>query len=307
MSTPVFERAHTVEPGVCDQLSGLVRRVTAPNASPYTFTGTATYIVGQGEVAVIDPGPARDDHLAALLAALAGEKVAGIFVTHTHTDHSPLARALADKTQAPIYSFGAHGAGAAGRPNTTQIAGEKLDMGVDLDFTPDTTLRHGQVVHGAGWSLEAVHTPGHTSNHLCFALPQEKTLFTGDHVMGWSTTLVSPPDGHMGDYMASLRQLLDRGEQLYWPGHGGVVHQPRRFVRALVGHREAREATFLKRLKSGDRTVGDIVKAVYSGLSPKLHYAAALTTLAHLIALSERGKIAPLGPHGLDTPYQVMD
>ena len=289
---------------MCEPLSALVRRVTAANASPYTFTGTATYIVGHGEVAVIDPGPDQSDHLQALLAALAGETVVGIFVTHTHTDHSPLARRLADETQAPVFAFGAHG---AGRPNPVAIAGESLDIGADRDFAPDATLAPGQMVHGPGWSLEAVHTPGHTSNHLCFALEQEKTLFSGDHVMGWSTTLVSPPDGHMGDYMASLRQLLDRDEQVYWPGHGGAVHQPRRYVRALVGHREAREAAFVKRLKAGDQTVGDIVQAVYSGLSPNLQYAAALTTLAHLVSLTERGRIAPNGDHGLETNYRATD
>lgn len=304
MSTPPTEPPQTAPAGTCQTLSPLIRRVTAGNAGPYTHAGTATYIVGHGQVAVIDPGPDRADHLTALLAALAGETVAGIFVTHTHTDHSPLAKRLGQATGSEIFAFGAHG---AGRQHQTHIVGEALDMGVDLEFAPDITCPHGHIVDGPGWSLEAVHTPGHTSNHLCFSLRQENTLFTGDHVMGWSTTLVCPPDGHMGDYMASLRRLLERDDQLFWPGHGDAVRQPRRYVRALIGHREMREAAFVKRLEAGDRTVGDIVKAVYAGLTPKLQYAAALTTLAHLIALSERGLVAPVSAHGLDTEYRITN
>lgn len=300
MAPPNFNSRQDVKPGECETLSPLVRRIVAGNAGPYTFTGTATYIVGRTEVAIIDPGPDDDDHLEAILAATRATPVSHILVTHTHLDHTALAPRLAEATGAPVLGFGGHG---KGRLDIEAVG----DAGADRNFRPHGTLGDGARIEGPGWNLAALHTPGHTSNHLCFALQNEAALFTGDHVMGWSTTMVAPPDGHMGDYMSSLRRLLERRDQVYWPGHGGPVVQPRRFVRALVSHREAREQAFVKRLRAGDRTVRDIVGKVYSNLDERLQTAAALTTLAHLLDLVERGAVEAEGPLGLNARFRVKD
>jgi glyoxylase-like metal-dependent hydrolase (beta-lactamase superfamily II) len=300
MASPNFNSRQDVTPGVAEAVSPLVRRVVAGNASPYTFTGTATYIVGAGEVAIIDPGPDEEAHLQALLDATRGERVSHILVTHTHLDHTGLRRRLVEATGAPTFGFGPHG---SGRP-VRLAAAAAGEAGGDRDFVPDYRIGDGDVVEGQGWRLRAVHTPGHTSNHLSFALDAEAAFFSGDHVMGWSTTMVAPPDGHMGDYMASLRALLERKDDVYWPGHGGPVEQPRRFVRALISHREAREQAFLKRLQEGDRTVGQIVESVYRGLDERLKRPAALTALAHLIDLVERGDVEVLGPLGLEAEFR---
>ena len=206
--------------GVVDQVSPLIRRVIARNPSPFTFYGTGTYIVGRGEVAVIDPGPLLHDHVLALEAALAGERVSHILITHTHSDHSPAAAPLKAATGAPTYGFGPHG---SGRPE----ADVRVEEDGDRDFRPDHEIRDGAVLEGPGWRLEAVHTPGHTSNHLCFALAEERALFTGDHVMGWSTSVISPPDGDMQAYLRALRRLLERDDATYWPTHGPPITQPR--------------------------------------------------------------------------------
>jgi len=303
MVTPNFNARQKVTPGECETLSPLVRRVVAGNAGPYTFTGTATYIVGQKHVAIIDPGPDDDDHLAALLAETKAETISHILVTHTHIDHTALVPKLVEATGAPVLGYGAHGAGRAGGLKIEAVG----DTGKDESFLPDTHLRDGDQIQGQGWRLTALHTPGHTSNHLSFALDSEASVFTGDHVMGWSTTMVAPPDGHMGDYMSSLRRLLERRDNIYWPGHGGPVEQPGRFVKALVSHRQARERSFVKRLRAGDRTVGDIVANVYGGLEEKLQHAAALTTLAHLLDLLERGVVRAEGPLGLDAVFRIKN
>lgn len=303
MASPNFNSRQDVTPGECETLSPLVRRIVAGNAGPYTFTGTATYIVGRAEVAIIDPGPDDEKHLDALLAATQGATVSHILVTHTHLDHTGLAPRLAEATGAPTLGFGGHGAGAAGQPGIEAVG----DAGADKHFQPDTTLGDGERIEGPDWALTAVHTPGHTSNHMSFALDGEAALFTGDHVMGWSTTMVAPPDGHMGEYMSSLRRLLKRRDEVYWPGHGGPVVQPRRFVRALVSHREAREQAFVKRLRAGDRTIGEIVGNVYGGLDEKLKYAAALTTFAHLLDLLERGAVTVEGPLELNAVFQISE
>lgn len=303
MAAPNFNSKQDVTPGVCEPLSPLVRRVVAGNASPYTFTGTATYIVGRGDVAIIDPGPDEGDHLAALLAATSGERVSHILITHTHRDHTALVPRLAKATGASTYGFGPHG---TGRPQCVKLDAMG-DMGADLKFQPATTIDHGGVIEGDNWRLDVLHTPGHTSNHLSFALEAEDALFTGDHVMGWSTTMVAPPDGHMGDYMASLRSLVKRRDVVYWPGHGGPVVQPTRFVRALISHREARENAFVRRLKAGDRTIAEIVAAIYSELDGKLKKAAALTTLSHLIDLVEQGVVEADGPLGLEAEFRHVD
>ena len=283
-----------------ERVSPLVRRLVAGNAGPFTFTGTCTYLVGEGRVAVIDPGPDDPAHLAALLDALEGGSVSHIMVTHTHRDHSPNARALARITGAPVV-------GCAPHRRARQLAeGETaaLDASVDQDHRPDRVLDEGDAVEGWGWRLEAVPTPGHTANHLAFALPQERALFSGDHVMAWSTSVIAPPDGAMGPYLASLERVLARDDAVYWPGHGGPVREPGRFVRALIRHRRAREAAILAGLAAGDRTIPEIVGAVYPDLAPALSAAAGLSVLAHLEDLIERGRVTAGRGTGLGAEYR---
>jgi glyoxylase-like metal-dependent hydrolase (beta-lactamase superfamily II) len=291
-----FDRDFPAEPGRCDPVSPLIRRVVASNGGPYTFTGTCSYIVGRGEVAVIDPGPDDPAHVAALLEAMEGERLAQIVVTHTHRDHSPAARALGDATGAPIVGCAPHTALSAD-------GAAMMDAANDALHRPDRILREGDVVEGPGWTLEAVETPGHAANHLCFALREEEALFSGDHVMAWSTSFVGPPDGSMGAYLASLDKVRLREETVYWPGHGGPVTEPRRFVRALLHHRRQREASILNRLEAGDRSIAEIVAAIYQGLQPGLVPAAALNVLAHLEDLAQRGLVQAEGPLALDSRF----
>jgi glyoxylase-like metal-dependent hydrolase (beta-lactamase superfamily II) len=298
MTELAFERNFDVPYGTPEPVSGLVRRIVCRNPSPYTFTGTVSYIVGHGDVAIIDPGPDEDDHLQALLAAVSGETVSHIVVTHCHRDHSSLAQRLKAITAAPVFAYG--------RDPRVQAANcQTLDAGFDLSFQPDRRLRHGDVITGKDWSLEAVHTPGHTSDHLGLALAQEKALFSGDHVMAWSTSVVAPPDGNMADYFASLRLLLDRDDEVYWPGHGPPSRAPKRFVHALIAHRQMREAAILERIRLGDRTVMDVVRAVYAHLDSSLHGAAALSTLAHVEHLITQGKVAADGAASLSAQLRV--
>jgi len=286
-----FDRSFDAPAGQMVQVSPLVRRLVAPNPGPFTFTGTCSYVVGRGEVAVIDPGPGDGPHLEAILAGTAGETISTIVLTHTHRDHSPAARPLAARTGARIVGCGPH------RPSRPVADGEggMLDASADADHRPDRVLADGDTVAGEGWTLTALPTPGHTANHLAFALGEENVLFSGDHVMAWSTTIVAPPDGSMGDYMNSLSRLVDRTEALYWPGHGGPVTQPARFVRALIQHRRAREAAILDRISKGDTQIGPIVERLYEGLAPALHGAAALSVLAHLEELVAKGLVTTDG------------
>lgn len=284
------------------EVSPLVRRIVAPNPGPFTFTGTCAYIVGRGRVAVVDPGPDIPSHVEALLAAVSGEEVTHIVVTHTHKDHSPAARALAAATAAPIVGCGPH---RAARPLAEGEA-SSLEGSGDRDHAPDLELAEGDAVEGPGWTLRALSTPGHTANHLAFALPEENALFSGDHVMAWSTTIVAPPDGSMGDYMASLDKLKARREAVYWPGHGGPVRDPQRFVRALLHHRRQREGSILSRLEAGDRTIRAMVPAIYPGLSSALSGAAALSVFAHLEDLVARGKVSTDGPPTLASEYRPV-
>ncbi|HEY8578414.1 MAG TPA: MBL fold metallo-hydrolase [Beijerinckiaceae bacterium] len=284
-------------PGALQRLSPGVRRLVAPNPSPFTFTGTCTYVVGEGDVAVIDPGPESEPHLAALLAGLAGERVAHILVTHTHRDHSPGARALQAATGAPIHGCTAH----------VEIEGHasgRLDASHDLAYAPDVEMADGDTLRGAGYALTALHTPGHASNHLCFAFAQERALFSGDHVMAWSTSIVAPPDGRMSDYMASLDRLAGRDETVYWPGHGAPVTNPQRYVRGLASHRRMREASILERLAAGDAEIPAIVDRLYAGLDARLKPAAGLSVLAHLQDLVERGLVrSDMGAARLEARY----
>ncbi len=272
--------------GIAEQLSPLVRRVLARNPSPFTFTGTGTYIVGRGTVAIIDPGPADAAHLDAVAAAVAGETVSHLVVTHTHRDHSPGAIPLKAR-------LGGRIAGCA--PLVLSDDGPRADAGFDPDYAPDQVLEDGEAIAGPGWTLRAVHTPGHTSNHLCFALEEEQALFTGDHVMGWSTTVVAPPDGDMAAYMASLARLVARSDALYYPTHGAPVKEPQRMARHLMAHRRQREAQILAQLDTGPRSIAAMVQQMYAAIDPRLWPAAGLSVLAHLVDLGARGAVVQDG------------
>jgi glyoxylase-like metal-dependent hydrolase (beta-lactamase superfamily II) len=259
-----------------------IRRVLAGNPSPFTFTGTQTYIVGEGEVGVIDPGPDLPDHLHAILAATAGERVTAILCTHTHRDHSPASRPLAAATGAPIVGCA---------PLALDDDGPRADAAFDFDYAPDRVLADGETVDGPGWRLTAVATPGHTSNHLCYAMADTHALFTGDHVMGWSTTVVSPPDGDMAAYMQSLDLLLKRDDSVYFPAHGPAVEKPKRHVRALITHRRMREQQILRKLGEGEGHIPAMVETMYQGTDPRLFPAAGRSVLAHLVDLEARGLV----------------
>ena len=267
--------------GTLMRLSPLVGRVLAPNPSPFTYTGTQTYVVGVEDVAVIDPGPDDPAHLDALLAAIDGRPVSAILCTHTHRDHSPAAAPLSAQTGAPIIGCA---------PLTLDDDGPRADAAFDAPYRPDRVLADGERLGGQGWTLAAVATPGHTSNHLCFALLEEKALFTGDHVMGWSTSVVSPPDGDMAAYMASMQCLLERDDAIYYPAHGEPVESPQRLVRGMMGHRKQREGQILRFLeRNGASDIPSMVTEMYKGVDPRLHSAAGRSVLAHLIDLDGRG------------------
>jgi glyoxylase-like metal-dependent hydrolase (beta-lactamase superfamily II) len=279
-----YRRDITFEYGELETIAPGLRRIVAKNPGPFTFRGTGTYVVGEGKVAVIDPGPLDDAHIAALTGSLKGETVTHVLVTHTHNDHSPAAAPFKTAVAAPTYGFGPHAGGRRG-----EIGPE---AGGDWDFAPDIVVKDGDVIDGDGWRFEAVHTPGHTSNHLCFALPDKGILFSGDHVMGWSTSVIAPPDGNMADYMASLDKLLERSDTIYWPTHGPAITEPQRHVRAFIAHRREREAGVIACLKDGAGAVDEMVTRLYVGLDPRLHHAAGRSVLAHLHDLIERGIVA---------------
>jgi glyoxylase-like metal-dependent hydrolase (beta-lactamase superfamily II) len=264
----------------------LVRRLLAHNPSAFTFTGTGTFVVGNGTVAVIDPGPDDPAHIAALIDALKHETVSHIVITHTHMDHSPAAPALQAATGAIIVGCA---------PLVLSDDGPRADAGFDATYAPDVVMVEGDSIAGPDWTLTAVATPGHTSNHLCFALDEEKALFTGDHVMGWSTTVVAPPDGDMAAYMASLRKLLDRDDAIYHPTHGEPVTDTNRFVRGLITHRKQRENQILKLLGDGPQAIPAMVAVMYAMVDKRLHPAAGRSVLAHLIDLQARGLVTGAG------------
>ena len=296
-----FDRSVIEPTGQAITISPLVRRLVAPNGGPFTFTGTCTYLVGQGDVAVIDPGPELDAHLDALITAIGTARVSAIVVTHTHKDHSPLSRRLKALTGAPLIGCGPHQAARELGEGETNM----LDASADHDHMPDRLMQDGEEFEGEGFTLQAVATPGHTMNHLAFALRQENALFSGDHVMAWSTSIVAPPDGSMGAYMASLERLMARDETIYWPGHGGPVKEPGRFVRGLLSHRRMREATIAERVQAGDRHIVSIVEKLYAGLDPKLKGAAALSVFAHLEDMVARGLVRTEDGARLDGDYWV--
>ena len=268
--------------GKIEHVASGVRRLLAANPSPFTYTGTQTYIVGVGEIAVVDPGPDLPEHVAAILTATAGERITAILCTHTHRDHSPASRALAAATGAAIIGCG---------PLALADDGPRADAAFDFDYAPDRILADGETVSGPGWTLRAVATPGHTSNHLCFALEAEGALFTGDHVMGWSTSVIAPPDGDMGAYFASLDLLLKRDDSVYLPAHGPAIDKPHRHVRALITHRRMREKQILDRLGKGEERIDEMVTHMYRDIDPRLHGAAGRSVLAHLVDLERRGRV----------------
>jgi len=272
--------------GVAIQLEPLVGRVLAANPSPFTYTGTQTYLVGASDVAVIDPGPDLPEHLDALVAAIDGRPVRAILCTHTHRDHSPASRPLATATGAPIIGCA---------PLALDDDGPRSDAAFDRDYAPDRVLTDGERIVGTGWTLEAVATPGHTSNHLCFALLESGALFTGDHIMGWSTSVVAPPDGDMGAYMASLDKLLRRDDRVYYPAHGPEVTTPQRLARGMIGHRKQREGQILRLIDQRIGAIPDMVARMYVGLDPRLTGAAGRSVLAHLIDLNNRGLVRAEG------------
>lgn len=300
MASPQFRTEFEPRYGEAVESAPAILRITANNPGPFTFHGTNSFVVGTNAVAVIDPGPEDEEHFAALLRAIGGRPVSHILVTHTHVDHSPLAARLRSETGAPVLAEGPH------RPARELHLGEinALDASGDKAFRPDVTLRHGDIVACDGFELEAVFTPGHTANHMCFALGGRGILFSGDHVMAWATSIVAPPDGSMTDYMASLDTLLARKETLYLPGHGGELERPVEFVRALKTHRRMREAAILQRLKAGDVSIPQIVRVIYKDTDPRLHGAAALSVLAHLEDLVNAGKAVTEGFPSLDGRYE---
>lgn len=287
-----FVRDGDLEYGRRYSVSPLIQRVVANNPGPFTYTGTGTYIVGRDTpgagVAVIDPGPPDDEHLAALERAIEGRSVSHILVTHTHRDHSPLARPFSDRTGAPIL--------AARPPKLVVHASGDMDEDEDEDFRPDVILSGGEILSGDGWTLEALATPGHASNHIAFALIEENALFSGDHVMGWSTTVVAPPDGDMGAYMTSLDTVIARDFSTLWPTHGAPITDPAPFLAAYKSHRLAREAQVISRLQAGDRTIAQMVPTLYAAVNPRLWPAASLSMLAHLQKLAREGRVSA-APH----------
>jgi glyoxylase-like metal-dependent hydrolase (beta-lactamase superfamily II) len=296
-----FNKTLDLPPDTVDEPVSGVRRVMADNPGPFTFKGTLTYVVGRGKVAIVDPGPDDPAHIGAVLDAVRGETVTHIFVTHTHRDHSPAVPAIKAATGATVYAEGPH---RAARP---LHIGEynPLDSSGDHDFRPDVQLGDGDVVEGDGWAVEAVTTPGHTANHMAFALKDRGILFAGDHVMGWATSIVAPPDGAMSDYMHSLGKLTRRSEDLYFAGHGPAIPEARRFVNYYILHRRAREASILHRLGKGPVDIPTIVRAIYIGIDPRLTGAAGLSVLAHMEDLVARGLVATDGAPAIDGVYRL--
>jgi glyoxylase-like metal-dependent hydrolase (beta-lactamase superfamily II) len=296
-----FNRDFPLKPGVVEQVRPGVRRVLCDNPSPFTFSGTVSYIVGEGKVAIIDPGPDSEAHARAVLDAVKGETVTHILVTHTHRDHSPNTARIKQATGATVYAEGSH------RASRPRFESEKHnpESGADRDFRPDVAVRSGDMIEGSGWRLEAVPTPGHTANHMAFAWPERSISFVGDHVMGWSTTIVAPPDGSMIDYMASLDRLAARPEELYFSGHGPEIPEGPRYVRFLIRHRKAREASILHRLAKGEADIPSMVRAIYIGIDPRLMTAAGYSVLAHLEDLVARGVVATDGDPVIGGTYRL--
>ena len=311
MADDPFDRDATVRHGAVEAPEPGIRRVTCANPSPMTFTGTQTYVVGRGAVAVVDPGPADAAHLEAVLAALEpGERVSHVVVTHTHVDHSPGAAALAARTGATTAGFGPHGAGISARMEALAASGAHLGggEGADRGFAPDVALGDGDRLEGEGWSLTAIHTPGHLSNHLAFAVEGEGiepgAVLTGDHVMAWATTMVSPPDGDMAAFMTSLRRMQGRGDRVFYPGHGALVREPERMIAWQIAHREGRERQILAALEAGPATPAELTETIYADVDRSLHGAARRNVFAHLLGLLEDGRAAHAGALSAEARFE---
>jgi glyoxylase-like metal-dependent hydrolase (beta-lactamase superfamily II) len=293
-----YRRELEFDYGSVSQIAPGIRRVIANNPGPFTFHGTGTYILGTGNVAVIDPGPDDEEHIGAILAALDGETISHILVTHTHMDHSPGCRPLQALTGAPTYAYGPHGAGKLEQ-------GVQVEEGGDMDFAPDHLVKHGDIIQGGDWTVECVYTPGHTSNHMCFALQEQKALFTGDHVMGWSTSIISPPDGDMAAYMQSLELLLGRDDAVYWPTHGPSIIDPKTHVRAYIAHRIEREEQILKCIDEGTHGIRDMVPLMYRDTPEFMYPAAARSVLAAMENLLRKNQVvADGGEPSMDSVYR---
>ena len=285
-----YRTIETIAPGI--------RRIVAENPSPFTLHGTGTYIIGEGQVAVIDPGPADSAHIDALVKGLEGETISHVLVTHTHMDRSPGCALLREYTQAPTYAYGPHGAGKL-------ESGVQVEEGGDMEFSPDVRVKDGEIIQGEGFSIECVYTPGHTSNHVCFQYREAQALFTGDHVMGWSTSIISPPDGDMGEYLKSLEKLLDRDDKVYWPTHGPSIEDPKSFVKKFIEHRQEREDQITDCLRRGLTTIEVMVPDMYQGLPEFMYPAAARSVLAAMEHMANKGTIATDGAITLDAVYRL--
>lgn len=291
-----FRRELEFDYGTVDEIEPGIRRVIANNPSPFTLYGTGTYILGRGQVAVVDPGPADPEHIAAILKAIPGETISHVLVTHTHMDHSPGCALLRDHCDAKTYAFGPHGAGKIEE-------GVPVEEGGDMAFDPDVRVSHGEVITGGDWSVECVYTPGHTSNHMCYQLRESRALFTGDHVMGWSTSIISPPDGDMMAYMVSLELMLERDDRVYWPTHGPCITDTGTHVRAFIEHRREREAQILACIGDGVGLIADMVPKMYVDTPEFMYPAAARSVLAAIEYLVQRGELSADGPVSMSTNY----
>ncbi len=299
--SPEFIQDFRTPYGKAERLSPLITRVLCENPSPFTYTGTGTYLVGSGaNLAVIDPGPMMPEHGEAILRAAGDTTISHILVTHTHIDHSPLSSWLSERTGAPTYAFSAHGAGRKGG-----LEGEDVEAGADTSFMPDHQVSDGQVFDGDGWTLRAIHTPGHTANHLCFMLEEEKAIFVGDHIMGWATTVIAPPDGDMRAYFASLKRVMKENPSFLYPTHGPRIENPTPFVRGIITHRRMREGQILKHLEDGPMDINMMVSRMYKDIDPRLHPAAARSVLGHLIALCDEGRVKTPRAPSLSAQYEL--
>lgn len=298
-----FKQDLSANYGIGETLSPLIRRVLCNNPSPFAYTGTNTYIVGAADgVAVIDPGPLDEPHCEAILKATAPHKIGKILVTHSHIDHSPLAALLSKKTGAPVYAFGPHGAGRKGG-----LEGETVEAGADWNFMPDIQLKDGAMLEGPDWTIQAIHTPGHTANHMCFHLKEENTLFVGDHVMGWSTTIISPPDGDVRAYIESLRKIAAIDAKTLVPAHGPWINNPGPFIRGIITHRKMREGQILNCIEDGLHVIEEMVDRMYKDIDKRLYPAAARSVLGHIIALHDEGRIRSDGATTLESNYSLPE
>ena len=285
--------------GAPQQVSPLIRRVVANNPGPFTFTGTGVYIIGKGEVAVLDPGPDTTENLDMLMRATEGERITHVFVTHSHMDHSPAAHPLAERTGAKVHACGLP-------PVPTDVAGVRMEAGDDLSFRPDVAVKDSDRFCGPGWTIEAVATPGHTAHHMAYSLLEENALFPGDHIMGWSTTVISPPDGDMTAYIQSLEKVRDRNYATLWPTHGPPVRDVRPFVEAYLEHRLERERQVIEQFQQGKRFIKDMVAVIYADVDKRLHPAACHSVLAHVIRLVDLGRVRCEGPPAVDSEYRLI-